>query len=90
MKLFKSLINEICEETEKHVHFEKLPDFFKELLQKQYSKEDILKIVSGYNSKRYVTLRINTLKTTSEEVQKKLQQSNIKYKINPNTIPPNN
>ena len=62
--------------------FEKLPDFFKELLQKQYSKEDILKIVSGYNSKRYVTLRINTLKTTSEEVQKKLQQSNIKYKIN--------
>lgn len=62
--------------------FEKLPDFFKELLQKQYSKEDILKIVSGYNSKRYVTLRINTLKTTSEEVQKKLQQSNIKYKTN--------
>ena len=61
--------------------FEKLPDFFKELLQKQYSKEDILKIVSGYNSKRYVTLRVNTLKTTLEEVQKKLQQSNIKYKI---------
>ncbi len=62
--------------------FEKLPDFFKELLKKQYSKEDIFKIVSGYNSKRYVTLRVNTLKTTSEEVEKKLQQSNIKYKIN--------
>lgn len=61
--------------------FEKLPDFFKELLRNQYSKEEIFKIVSGYNSKRFVTLRVNTLKTTSEEVQKKLQQSNIKYKI---------
>ena len=49
--------------------------------------EDILKneydnyneILDGYKQKRYVTLRVNTLKTSVEEIESILNKENIEY-----------
>lgn len=57
-----------------------IPEFFKEKLQEQYSEENIRKIILGLNSKRSVTLRVNTLKSTSEKIKSELEKNNIEYK----------
>ena len=57
-----------------------IPDFFKEKLQGQYSAEDIRKIISGLNSKRSVTLRVNTLKSTAVKIKSELEKNNFEYK----------
>lgn len=57
-----------------------IPEFLLEKLEKQYSKECIIKIIEGYKSKRLVTLRVNTLKTTVENVKDELDKNNIIYK----------
>lgn len=56
-----------------------IPDFLIEKLQKQYGKEITNKILEGYSSNRRVTFRVNTLKTSVEEVEKVLDKENIKY-----------
>ncbi len=48
-----------------------------DLLNEQYSKEDVTKILEGYAQKRYTTLRINTLKTSIQEVKDVLENNNI-------------
>ena len=45
-----------------------IPNILYDKLKKQYDNETLERIVEGYHSKRYVTLRINTIKTTKEEV----------------------
>ncbi len=57
-----------------------IPEFLKEKLEKQYGKELVKEIIRGYESKRPVTLRVNTLKTTVEKVKKVLEDQKIYYK----------
>lgn len=53
--------------------------FLYEKLKKEYSKEELTKIINGYNSIRPLTFRINKLKTTKEEIQEFLRKENISY-----------
>lgn len=56
-----------------------IPEFLSEKLEKQYGKELAKEIIQGYIYKRPVTFRVNTLKTTKEQVQQTLENSNITY-----------
>ena len=56
-----------------------LPRFLLDILEKQYGNEKLLEIIEGYNDKRYVTFRANTLKTDFIEVEKKLDELQIEY-----------
>lgn len=55
-----------------------IPEFLTELLNNQY-KELTKKIIEGYNKKRKTTLRINTIKTTKENIKNILNKENINY-----------
>ena len=57
-----------------------IPNFLYEMLLKQYGEELTNKIIKGYNVKRFVTLRVNTLKTNIENVIKILTENNIIFK----------
>ena len=50
-----------------------------EILKKQYTQENINKIMEGYTQKRKTTLRINTIKTNTEEIKETLKKANIEY-----------
>lgn len=54
-----------------------IPDFFKEILLKQYNENISNQIIDGYSRQRLVTLRINTVKTNKEKIKQKLQESGI-------------
>ena len=41
----------------------KLPEFLVNMLKNQYGEELTKKISEGYNAKRFVTIRVNTLKS---------------------------
>ena len=58
---------------------ERLPSFLITMLKEQYGEELTKKILEGYNVKRKVTLRVNTLKNTAEEVEKVLKENEIEY-----------
>lgn len=58
---------------------EKIPSFLIDMLQEQYGQKILQKIIDGYNKKRKVTIRVNTLKTTLEAVQTKLNVEKITY-----------
>ena len=55
-------------------------EFLEEMLEKQYGKELSRKIIEGYGVERKVTFRVNTLKTSSNNVEKVLNEKGIKYK----------
>ena len=48
---------------------ERLPSFFISMLKEQYGEEITKKILEGYSIERKVTLRANTLKIESKEVE---------------------
>lgn len=56
-----------------------IPDFFKNKLEMQYGSELTTKILTGYQDSRIVSLRINTIKTTKEEIINILNENNITY-----------
>ena len=56
-----------------------IPDFLIELLKNQYGQELTNKIIDGYNKKRYLTFRVNTLKSNNEEIEEVLNKNNIQY-----------
>lgn len=56
-----------------------IPEFLITMLEKQYGKEKTNSIIQGYYSKRPVTLRINTLKSSIDEVQEELNKAEIKF-----------
>ena len=56
-----------------------IPNFLKELLTKEYSEEQINEILKSYKENKVVSLRINTIKTTTEEIIKYLEEQNITY-----------
>lgn len=58
---------------------EKIPEFLKNMLKSQYGEEITKKIVEGYASKRKVTLRVNTIKTSIEEIEKEFNEKGIEY-----------
>lgn len=53
--------------------------YLKEMLEKQYNESDVNRIYNGYNCKRVVTLRINTIKTTAEEVKQALVSAGVDF-----------
>jgi 16S rRNA C967 or C1407 C5-methylase (RsmB/RsmF family) len=56
-----------------------IPDFLKEAILKDYTNEEYEHIIAGYNSNRPVTIRINNIKTTKENVLNTLNSHNIEY-----------
>lgn len=57
----------------------KIPEFLLSMLQEQYGEEITKVILEGYMKKRLVTFRVNTLKSTIEEVKEELLKSNIEF-----------
>lgn len=55
-------------------------EFLNEMLQKQYGEEIKNKIIDGYKANRLVTFRVNTLKSSINEIEEKLKELNIEYK----------
>ena len=56
-----------------------IPEFLIELLTNQYGENLTTKILEGYKEKRKTTLRINTTKTTKENIKNTLDKEKIKY-----------
>lgn len=54
-------------------------EFIEKMLIEQYGAEIISKIIDGYMKERYVTFRVNNIKTTIEKVVNKLKKENIEY-----------
>lgn len=59
---------------------DKIPQFLIEMLKEQYGENLAKEILEGYSVKRKVTFRVNTLKTTSEAVEKVLKNAGIETK----------
>ena len=47
-----------------------VPEFFKEMLLKQYGEQLTNQILEGYSKQRVVTLRVNTIKYNSQDLIK--------------------
>lgn len=58
---------------------ENIPSFLINYLNNQYSNEDVEKILDGYSKERKVTFRVNTLKSNILNIEKVLEENNIKY-----------
>lgn len=57
----------------------KVPEFLVEKLKKQYGEDVAGRILDGYEKKRPVTLRVNTLKATPEAVKGRLDEEKVSY-----------
>lgn len=62
---------------------ETIPKFLIEMLTEQYDDELAKEIIEGYNKKRVTTIRVNTIKTTTEIVIKKLEEAQIEVETIP-------
>ena len=58
---------------------DKVPVFLKEMLERQYGNQLTEEIIYGYSQERKVTLRVNTLKSHTEEIENELQNADIEY-----------
>ena len=56
-----------------------IPKFLEKLLQEEYGNELTNKIIDGYSKKRFVTLRVNTIKTNISKIKEVLDNLNIRY-----------
>ena len=56
-----------------------IPEFLLNMLLKQYDKAVTDKIIEGYSVNRKVTLRVNTLKSSNDDIEKELKKCNIKF-----------
>jgi 16S rRNA C967 or C1407 C5-methylase (RsmB/RsmF family) len=56
-----------------------MPEFLINMLKEQYGEEVAKRIIEGYNKKRPVTFRVNTLKSSIEEIEKELKENNIEF-----------
>lgn len=56
-----------------------IPQFLVNMLQNQYGEEITKQIIEGYAQKRFVTLRVNTLKITVEAVKEELEKNKIEF-----------
>ena len=55
-----------------------IPEYLNNLLNNYYDSKTVIKIIDGYQ-KRVVSFRINSLKTTKENILNILENNNIKY-----------
>lgn len=53
--------------------------FLKEILSEQYEEKIVENIIKGYDLKKPVTLRVNTIKTTVDNVKEELIKDGIEY-----------
>ncbi|MGN1113564.1 MAG: RsmB/NOP family class I SAM-dependent RNA methyltransferase [Oscillospiraceae bacterium] len=60
-----------------------VPAFLAEKLVSQYGSEFFTRIVQGYKAERLVTLRVNTIKSDSQEVKKSLESNHILFRTVP-------
>lgn len=60
-------------------NYNKIPEFLIEELEKQYGEEVTKKILLGYEAKRKVTFRVNTLKTTCDYLEHVLKKNKIDF-----------
>lgn len=60
---------------------DKIPEFLINLLINQYGDELTKKIIEGYSKKRIVSIRVNTIKASKNEIESKLKMNNIDYSI---------
>lgn len=56
-----------------------LPEFLIIKLKEQYGEEITKRIIEGYSKKRKVTLRVNTLKSNLEKIEKELTKEGVEY-----------
>ena len=56
-----------------------VPELLIEMLDNQYGKEITSEILEGYNVKRKITFRVNTIKSNTNEIEKVLNENNIEY-----------
>ena len=56
-----------------------MPEFLEKMLEKQYGVEIKNQILQGYEEKRKVTFRVNTLKSSVSEVEILLKSLKIEY-----------
>lgn len=61
------------------MEMEKLPDFLLTKLNKDYSQEEVIRILEGYKTKRILSFRVNTIKTTVEAIEKELIKNEIEF-----------
>jgi NOL1/NOP2/sun family putative RNA methylase len=57
-----------------------VPNFLVQKLEIQYGSELAKEIIKGYGCNRPVTIRVNTLKTTTDEIKQELSKLNIQFK----------
>lgn len=72
-------LEEIANDVERMSKLNSIPQWIIEELLDQYDEETVENICKYSNEKPIITLRINTLKTTKEEVIKELKEKNIQY-----------
>ena len=58
----------------------KVPEFLQEMLYNQYGENVASSIIRGYLKKRKTTLRVNTLKSDIQKIEKELDKNEIIYK----------
>lgn len=56
-----------------------VPEFLLEMLNNQYEKKDVNRIIDGLSKKRVVSLRINTLKSDIKAIKNKLTSNGIEF-----------
>lgn len=56
-----------------------IPKFLEKLLQEEYGNELTSRIIDGYSKKRFVTLRVNTIKSDISKIKEALNNLNIRY-----------
>ena len=56
-----------------------IPEFLLEKLKKQYLDNEIENIIKGYNIKRTLTLRVNTIKSNAQKIKEELANNNIEF-----------
>lgn len=59
---------------------EQIPDFLKQMLNRQYGPGTAAGIMDGYGKRRPVTLRVNRLKADAEEVKRGLAAAGIRFR----------
>lgn len=76
----KDIINEIfrSDNMESSENITQLPDFFLDMLEKQYG-DNYKNIIKGFSCKRATTFRVNTLKSNNEEIENELNKKNIVF-----------
>ncbi|MBR3511597.1 MAG: RsmB/NOP family class I SAM-dependent RNA methyltransferase [Clostridia bacterium] len=59
---------------------ESIPQFLEEKLITEYGKDTYLKILEGYKTKRNTSIRVNSIKTSIDEIKNVLDKESITYK----------